>query len=246
MEIPDSILLVDNVPHDWLFPKVRAVVHHGGAGTTAIGLKCGKPTMIVPFFGDQPFWGAMVASAGAGAKQCLPLKKLTVDNFAEGIRQCLSEEARKKAAELAGSIERDGDGAENAVKSFHRALPLDGENSIRCSIFKDRVAVWRDKTRQMHLSAVAAELLVESGRIQWRDLRILRHYSWDDFQGPGEPVTGAGGALISGVSDVFGGLSSIRGRVKKGLRYRERQRRHQKGRTVGNAVAIPGHLCKSE
>ena len=57
-------------------PKVDAVVHHGGAGTTAAGLRFGKPTMIVPFFGDQPFWSAMVAKAGAGAKQSLPLRKL--------------------------------------------------------------------------------------------------------------------------------------------------------------------------
>jgi UDP-glucoronosyl and UDP-glucosyl transferase len=243
MDIPDNILLLDNVPHDWLFPKVRAVVHHGGAGTTAAGLKFGKPTMVVPFFGDQPFWGAMVATAGAGAKQCLPLKKLTVARFAEGIKQCLTEEARQKAAEIAKSIEKEGDGAENAVASFHRALPLDGENSLRCYIFGDRVAVWRYKKTHVHLSALAADLLVESGRFQWRDLRLLRHYDWNDFQGPGEPFTGAGGAIISGVGEVIAGLSSIRGRAKKGLKYRDKQNRRKKGRTVANAVAIPGAVA---
>lgn len=60
---PDNVYMLENTPHDWLFPRVSAVVHHGGAGTTAIGLKCGKPTMIVPFFGDQPFWGAMVGKS---------------------------------------------------------------------------------------------------------------------------------------------------------------------------------------
>lgn len=49
---PD-VFALGNVPHDWLFEHVSAVVHHGGAGTTAIGLRCGKPTVIVPFFGDQ-------------------------------------------------------------------------------------------------------------------------------------------------------------------------------------------------
>jgi UDP-glucoronosyl and UDP-glucosyl transferase len=240
MDIPDNILLLDNVPHDWLFPKVRAVVHHGGAGTTAAGLKFGKPTMIVPFFGDQPFWGAMVATAGAGAQQCLPLKKLTVAKFAEGIKQCLTEDARQKAEAIAKSIEKEGDGAENAVASFHRALPLDGENSLRCYVFEDRVAVWRYKKTHVHLSALAADLLVESGRLQWRDLRLLRHYDWNDFQGPGEPFTGAGGAIISGIGEVIAGISSIRGRAKKGLQYREKQNRRKKGRTVANAVAIPG------
>lgn len=56
---PENIFLLDNCPHDWLFPRVKAVVHHGGAGTTAIGVALGKPTVVVPFFGDQPFWGAM-------------------------------------------------------------------------------------------------------------------------------------------------------------------------------------------
>ena len=56
-ELPDSIFRVDSVPHDWLFPRVAAVVHHGGAGTTAAGLRAGLPTVIVPFTVDQPFWG---------------------------------------------------------------------------------------------------------------------------------------------------------------------------------------------
>jgi UDP:flavonoid glycosyltransferase YjiC (YdhE family) len=53
--IPDGVFMIGNVPHDWLFPRVSCVVHHGGAGTTAAGIACGKPTVIVPFFGDQPF-----------------------------------------------------------------------------------------------------------------------------------------------------------------------------------------------
>jgi UDP-glucoronosyl and UDP-glucosyl transferase len=244
MDVPDHIFLLDNVPHDWLFPKVRAVVHHGGAGTTAIGLKCGKPTMIVPFFGDQPFWGDMVARAGAGAKQCLPLKKLTVDSFAESIRQCLTEEARQKAEKIAESIERDGDGAEHAVDSFHRALKLDSEHSLRCSVFPDRTAVWKYKKTRLHLSALAAHLLVESGRIEWRELRLLRHCDWNDFQGPGEPITGAAGTLISGFGEFIGGLSSISSRTKRGLRYREKEKRRKKRKTVENAIAIPGHVAQ--
>ena len=64
--IPEGVFMLGNVPHDWLFQHVSAVVHHGGAGTTAAGIATGKPTIVIPFFGDQPFWGAMVARAGAG------------------------------------------------------------------------------------------------------------------------------------------------------------------------------------
>jgi len=53
--------MLGNIPHDWLFDeeRVSAVVHHGGAGTTAIGLAKGRPTIVVPFFGDQGFWGTL-------------------------------------------------------------------------------------------------------------------------------------------------------------------------------------------
>ncbi|RAL67222.1 hypothetical protein DID88_007997 [Monilinia fructigena] len=132
---PDNVFMLENTPHDWLFPKVKAVVHHGGAGTTAIGLKCGKPTMIVPFFGDQQFWGSMIGSSGAGADP-VPYKILTADKLAEGIKQCLTDKAREEAEKIAKNIEAEGDGAQNAVKSFHRSLTLRGEHSMRCSIFE--------------------------------------------------------------------------------------------------------------
>ena len=57
-DVPENIHLLGNCPHDWLFKYVSCVVHHGGAGTSAIGIAMGKPTVIVPFFGDQPFWGS--------------------------------------------------------------------------------------------------------------------------------------------------------------------------------------------
>ena len=62
------VYFADYVPHDWLFPRVSAVVHHGGAGTTAAGLRYGKPTLVIPFGGDQPFWGARVNAIGCGPR----------------------------------------------------------------------------------------------------------------------------------------------------------------------------------
>ena len=81
---PDEVYMLGNVPHDWLFEHVSSVVHHGGAGTTAAGIKAGKPTIVVPFFGDQPFWGAMIARANAGPDP-IPYKQLTAEKLAEAI-----------------------------------------------------------------------------------------------------------------------------------------------------------------
>ena len=226
---PENVYMLENTPHDWLFPRVSAVVHHGGAGTTAIGLKCGKPTMIVPFFGDQPFWGAMVAKAGAGADSAVPYKQLTVDALANGIRQCLSPEARRNAEKLAHDIEVEGDGARNAVEAFHRHLPLVGESSMRCCVFQDRAAVWVVKNTRLRLSSLAAELLVEKGKFNWQEVRLARHYDWNDFEGPGEPITGGGAALAKSFGGIAKGVGGLPVRWAKSFKKHE-QRQEQRER----------------
>ncbi|KAI0181133.1 glycosyltransferase family 1 protein [Hypoxylon sp. FL1284] len=234
--VPENIHLLDNTPHDWLFPKVRACVIHGGAGTTAIALKCGKPTMIVPFFGDQHFWGSMVGNAGAGPMP-VPYKKLNSERLAEGIKYCLTDEALEAAQKLAQSIENEGDGAKNAVRAFHHNLPMSGNESMRCSILDDRVAVWRVKQTNLKLSALAADIAVSRGLLSWRRLRLLRHKEWNDFEGPGEPVTGIVGWLVGTVGDVFGGIGSVPYHLAKTSHKRaERKKRKERKRQQKQAA----------
>ncbi|TEY32976.1 hypothetical protein BOTCAL_0704g00010 [Botryotinia calthae] len=224
---PDNVFMLENTPHDWLFPKVKAVVHHGGAGTTAIGLKCGKPTMIVPFFGDQQFWGSMIGTSGAGADP-VPYKELTADKLAEGIKQCLTDKAREVVEKIAKDIEAEGDGAQNAVKSFHRSLTLRGEHSMRCSILEDRVAVWTMKGTNLRLSALAAELLVERKKITWKQLRLIRHHEWNDFEGLGEPISGVTTAVTGTVTGIAAGVGSIPFKVRKTIKRRSMHEERKK------------------
>ena len=224
---PENVYMLENTPHDWLFPRVSAVVHHGGAGSTAIGLKCGKPTLIVPFFGDQPFWGAMVAKSGAGAEP-IPYKKLTSDKLAAGIERLLTPEVQRMAEKIAKNIADEGDGALNAVKSFHRSLPLRGEHSLRCSILEDRVAVWHLKKTHVRLSAIAAHILVENQKIKWNDLHLIRHYDWNDFEGPGEPFTGAGAAVVTSVGGVVHGIGRTPFRWVKSARKHEKKNQRKR------------------
>ncbi|MGP9490100.1 glycosyltransferase [Glutamicibacter sp. AOP5-A2-7] len=71
----DDVLVMEGAAHQWLFPRVSAVVHHGGAGSTAAGLRAGRPTLVVPFLGDQPFWGARLHALGVGPAP-LPARNL--------------------------------------------------------------------------------------------------------------------------------------------------------------------------
>ncbi|CAI5517138.1 unnamed protein product [Closterium sp. Naga37s-1] len=92
METPnENVLVIGNCPHDWLFPRCRAVLHHGGAGTTAAGLKAACPTTIIPFFGDQPFWGARVHAAGVGPEP-IPIGSLTLDKIVAAIEFMIRDE----------------------------------------------------------------------------------------------------------------------------------------------------------
>ncbi|XP_031744209.1 sterol 3-beta-glucosyltransferase UGT80A2 isoform X3 [Cucumis sativus] len=87
-EPKDFLYLLDNCPHDWLFPKCKAVVHHGGAGTTAAGLKAACPTTIVPFFGDQPFWGERVHDRGVGPPP-IPVDEFSLQRLVNAINYML-------------------------------------------------------------------------------------------------------------------------------------------------------------
>jgi sterol 3beta-glucosyltransferase len=101
--VPPTVFMLEAAPHDWLFPRMSAVVHHGGAGSTMAGLRAGKPTVICPFFGDQPFWGQMVLRRGVGA-QPVPQRSLTAERLAKAIRAALAPSVVAQAAALGERI----------------------------------------------------------------------------------------------------------------------------------------------
>ena len=97
---PDDVFVVDAVPHDWLFPRMAAVVHHGGAGTTAAGLRAGKPSVICPFITDQ-FFGGRVHDLGAGP-QPVPQRRLSAERLAAAIDLAVNDEAVAEASRALG------------------------------------------------------------------------------------------------------------------------------------------------
>ncbi|KAG1362509.1 sterol 3-beta-glucosyltransferase UGT80A2 [Cocos nucifera] len=120
-EPKEFVYLLDNVPHDWLFLQCKAVVHHGGAGTTAAGLKAACPTTIVPFFGDQPFWGERVHVRGLGPPP-IPVDQFTLQKLVDAIKFMMDPEVKLRALELSKAMESE-DGVTGAVKAFLKHLP---------------------------------------------------------------------------------------------------------------------------
>ncbi|KAL8029234.1 hypothetical protein ABFX02_14G213800 [Erythranthe guttata] len=120
-EEKESVYLLDNCPHDWLFLQCSAVVHHGGAGTTAAGLKAACPTTIIPFFGDQPFWGERVHARGVGPPP-IPVDEFSLQKLVDAINFMLDPTVKERAVELAKAME-DEDGVTGAVKAFLKHLP---------------------------------------------------------------------------------------------------------------------------
>lgn len=121
MGLAKTVLPLPAAPHSWLFPQMAAVVHHGGAGSTAAGLRAGVPSLLVPHFADQPFWGSRVAALGVGPK-AIPRPRLTAHKLADALDTAVSHQTmRQKAAELGEKI-RAEDGLEQAVALIEREL----------------------------------------------------------------------------------------------------------------------------
>ncbi|KAJ5392835.1 hypothetical protein N7465_011809 [Penicillium sp. CMV-2018d] len=203
----DQIFYLGDCPHEWLFQKVAAVVHHGGAGTTACGLRFGRPSLIVPFFGDQLFWGNMVASRGIGPMP-IPHKSLNADNLAEAIRFCLHPDTLEAAGNLAREMSEE-DGVSAAVASFHRNLPVD---NMRCQFIDSEPAVWQLKQNSnapINLSKMAAGILLENSRIDIKDLKsygsksiFIQTRRWD-------PITGGTSSLLGMYKDILTASSDV-------------------------------------
>jgi sterol 3beta-glucosyltransferase len=107
---------IEGAPHEWLFPRMAAVVHHGGAGTTAEGLRAGRPTAVFPSnFGDQLFWGRRVHALGAGPEP-VPQKRLTAEGLIATIRAVTNDEGMRRRTATLGEKIRAEDGVARAVE----------------------------------------------------------------------------------------------------------------------------------
>lgn len=111
--------MIDSIPHSWLFPRVATVVHHGGAGTTAAGFRAGVPSIVIPFFADQLYWGQRVADLGVGPAP-IPRQKPNFDRLAQAIQIAVTDKAMRKRAVDIGSKINAEDGVACAVEIIQK------------------------------------------------------------------------------------------------------------------------------
>lgn len=152
------------------FSSVSAVCHHGGAGTTAAGLRAGKATIIIPFFGDQFFWGNIIENIGVGPRP-YPAKSLTTDQLAEAFRFAHQPSVQIAAENIRLEIEKEN-GCQAAVKAFHDHLPL---HRLRSHFERTYAACYRIDTFNIQISRPVAHVLVAANRIDITQLRS--HYT---------------------------------------------------------------------
>lgn len=118
---PDDVLAIGDVPHEWLFPRMAAVVHHGGAGTAAAALRAGVPSVAVPVRADQPFWAARTVALGT-SPGVVPVKRLTAERLAAAVTAAVTDgRYRQRAAAVADRVAHE-DGCAPVVATVDALL----------------------------------------------------------------------------------------------------------------------------
>ena len=148
-EFPPEILSIGSIPHDWLFPRIDAAVHHGGSGTTGASLKFGLPTVIKPFFGDQKFYANRVEDLGCG----IALKELTVSSLASALKEITTNNRLMQKAEAIGSMICKENGVQNAIAAIYSEMKY----AKNLSLQKRRVSVADDDKVECKLDEVTSE-----------------------------------------------------------------------------------------
>lgn len=215
-----TVFSIGNCPHDWLLKRCCAVIHHGGAGTVAAGLRAGKPTMVCPFFGDQFFWGQMVFQARVGLPP-VPVVELTAEKLATAFKDLRSPSLVSAAERMAERLGREN-GAKEGLKAFYRHLPVE-DMVCDVSLFTDtpRLARAFCTTCGLKLSSEAHAALhcagpgadTESGgdgpAHADHDVRAYSAVDWASLSGPKDATEGLVQGLSSLTHEFLGSMAGV-------------------------------------
>lgn len=211
-DVPKDVYVIGNCPHDWLFLQCAAVCHHGGAGTTAAGLLAGRPSIVCPFFGDQPFWGQMIANCGVGPPP-ITKKRFTAENLADAFRFCMLSSTQEKAKKL-GEEMRKENGVRTGVQVFHAHLPL---TDLTCDVDARLPATVFCSDCRMKLADECHAVIHDSNGNR-KDHRWFRYGSCNWKPRPPRAVKGLETAYTGAWHIGLGSLAGLVSKPKKGLK----------------------------
>lgn len=121
LPLPDTVFKIDSIPHDWLFPQMACIVHHGGAGTSAATFRSGVPGITIPFLADQPFWGYRAHKLGV-SPGAIDRENLSVENLTAAISKAISNaQMRDRAAQLGKQIQLEK-GVDRAIQIIEKTI----------------------------------------------------------------------------------------------------------------------------
>lgn len=175
-DLSNHVLFIDSVPHSWLLPRVNGFIHHGGAGHTAAGLRCGVPMLIVPFFLDQNFWAARIYQLGLGPAP-LDHRGLTANALETSIRDLLSTQYLSRCADMAVQVRAERDGGDFTADIIANELQL-SRSTGNCALFSGLRSQWCHMTSDVRLSSSAAAHIVSTGALNWSELTVLPRCDW--------------------------------------------------------------------
>ena len=176
---PQDVFVTDSLPHSWLFPQVDLILHAGGAGVTALVLRNGIPSALMPFRGDQYLWSKAIETLGA-APPAVYMRDMTEAKLTTLLKEALDEKYRIAAGKVGEALRSEPDGAIKAVQMFHEHLSATSALSPRCSLLPERRAVWKVRARSgVHLSTLAAHVLDEEKLCRYGEMELLKAVDWD-------------------------------------------------------------------
>ncbi|KAJ5639533.1 uncharacterized protein N7484_007395 [Penicillium longicatenatum] len=165
-----NIFVLQNVPTDWLIPRVSIVFTHGNISTMSTALRHGKPMVSFPLLRDQPFWSSAIHRSCIGPAP-IQEKDFSTETLVDAVRYCMRPETREAAQRIGRQIQQEN-AVENAVNSFHSHLDWD---SFRCSVTKTDPAIYQMRAKpSIKLSAVAAAVLMRAKAMRVSELELIK------------------------------------------------------------------------
>jgi len=115
----ENVFITGPMPHDWIFPRTKAVLHHGGAGTTGAVMRSGVPGVVLPVSADQFFWGKRAQALQVSPKP-IPFRERSRENISDALKQVINDPSFNHQAQNLGRKLRKENGVEQAIKEMER------------------------------------------------------------------------------------------------------------------------------